>query len=50
LAKAIIECVQKVSDAETISNIGNLKKITGYKPAYRIRTGDYRIGVLIENN
>jgi mRNA interferase RelE/StbE len=50
LAKAILGCAKKVSDAKTIKDIPNLKKITGYKSAYRIRTGDYRIGLIIENN
>jgi mRNA interferase RelE/StbE len=50
LAKAILESIKKVSDAQTIKKVPNLKKITGYKSAYRIRTGDYRIGLIIENN
>ena len=50
LAKAILECVQKVSDAQTIKNIQNLKKISGHKSAYRIRAGNYRIGIRFENN
>jgi mRNA interferase RelE/StbE len=50
LAKAILECVQQVSEAQTINHISNLKKITGHKSAYRIRTGNYRIGIIIENN
>ena len=50
LAKAILECVHKVSSAQTINDISNLKKISGHKSAYRIRTGNYRIGIIIENN
>ncbi len=30
--------------------IPHLKKMKGYKNAYRIRFGDYRIGFLFENN
>ncbi len=30
--------------------IPNLKKMKGYKNAYRIRFGEYRIGLLFENN
>jgi mRNA interferase RelE/StbE len=44
LAKAILECIQQVSEAQTINHISNLKKISGHKSAYRIRTGNYRIG------
>ena len=50
LAKAILECVHKVSSAQTINDISNLKKISGHKSAYRIRSGNYRIGIIIENN
>ena len=50
LANAILESVKQVKEATTIEEIINLKKLTGYKSAYRIRTGDYRIGVIIENN
>jgi mRNA interferase RelE/StbE len=50
LAKAILTCIQNVSTAQTIHDIGNLKKITGYNSAYRIRSGVYRIGIIIENN
>ena len=42
----IIEAVEKV---ESMSDIANLKKLKGFKTAYRIRSGDYRIGVFIEN-
>jgi mRNA interferase RelE/StbE len=47
LAKAILGCIEQVSNASTIHDIENLKKLTGYKDAYRIRTGDFRIGVIV---
>ena len=50
LAIAILECVQKVSKAQTINEITNIKKISGYKSAFRIRTGNYLIGIIVENN
>ncbi len=36
--------------AKTIADIRGLKKMTGYKNAYRIKIGDFRIGVYIEAN
>ncbi|MDP3913923.1 MAG: hypothetical protein Q8R96_09315 [Bacteroidota bacterium] len=39
-----------VEDAVLVREITNLKKLTGYKNAYRIKIGNYRIGVFIENN
>ena len=49
LAKAILECIDQISNASSVSDINNLRKLTGYKDAYRIRTGDYRIGIIVEN-
>ncbi|TLU81936.1 MAG: type II toxin-antitoxin system RelE/ParE family toxin [Chlorobium sp.] len=37
----IIEC----KDAESLTEIRNLKKLRGYDTFYRIRAGDYRIGI-----
>ncbi len=50
LANAIVECVTSVSEAKELKDINNLRKISGHKSAYRIRFGDYRIGLIIENN
>jgi len=50
LAIAISEVIKQVSEASTILEIANLKKLTGYKSAFRIRIGDYRIGVIIEKS
>ena len=50
LAIAISEVINQVSEASTTLEIANLKKLTGYKSAFRIRIGDYRIGIIIEKN
>jgi len=42
----IIELVKKVEKFEKIPGI---KKLTGYKDAFRIRSGNYRIGVFLED-
>jgi mRNA interferase RelE/StbE len=42
------EVMQKVKNANTIREIPNLKKLTGYTSAYRIRMGTYRIGLHIK--
>jgi mRNA interferase RelE/StbE len=47
LAVNIEEVILSVKNALNISEINNLKKLTGYKNAYRIRIGDYRIGLYI---
>jgi len=50
LAKAVYEAIGLVSEANSYNEIPNLKKLKGYKNAFRIRIGDYRIGVIIEND
>ncbi len=37
-----------IQDAEKLSDIPNLKKIKGADNYYRIRLGDYRLGLIIE--
>lgn len=41
---------QTIPDYQNIAEIDNLKKIKGHKNAYRIRVGDYRIGVFIQRD
>jgi mRNA interferase RelE/StbE len=45
-AKAIEKC-EKAIDLKEISN---LKKLKGYKNLYRIKIGDYRIGIEIQDD
>jgi len=49
--KTIIEqAVISVKTAKTPKEIPNLKKLKGHKISYRIKVGDYRIGVEIESD
>ena len=53
MAKAEIEqALLAVKKVLTIKDIPKLRKMRGYKKGiyYRIRVGDYRIGVTIENS
>jgi len=45
LKNSILECIVQAEAAENISNIKNIKKLIGYDIYYRIRIGDYRIGL-----
>jgi mRNA interferase RelE/StbE len=45
IAKEIVLIIDEVEKAQTLSEIKNLKKLKGYNNYYRIRTGDYRIGI-----
>lgn len=50
LSMAILLAIDNVSQAKQSTDIINLKKLKGYKNAYRIRIGEYRIGIFINNN
>lgn len=43
----LIELLERV---DNISAIPNLKKLKRHHTAYRIRIGDYRVGIFIEEN
>ena len=42
--------ILNAEQADRLSSLKNLKKLKGYKNAYRLRVGNYRIGVFIEEN
>ena len=44
------EIITLVKAANNLSEIKNIKKLKGHSIAYRIRLGDYRIGIFYENN
>ena len=48
LKTKLSQAVRNVMQASTLREIANLKKMKGYSTAYRIRIGDYRIGLFIE--
>ena len=48
--KKIADTIQKFSDFCQLSDIKNLKKLSGKKNYYRLRIGDYRLGLIIEND
>jgi mRNA interferase RelE/StbE len=46
--KDVAHAIEAVEQASKLAEIGNLKKLKGFKNVYRIRIGDYRIGLFIE--
>lgn len=46
----LIEIIDQVENTADFTAIHNLKKLMGFKTAYRIRMGDYRIGIFIEGD
>jgi mRNA interferase RelE/StbE len=44
----VAEVIERVEAAATPGEAGDLKKLSGSDDAYRIRIGEYRVGVVIE--
>lgn len=42
--------IEQVKKANSLADIPNLKKLKGFDDAYRIRMGNYRIGVFVSQN
>jgi mRNA interferase RelE/StbE len=47
---SLLKVIELTQLAETLAEIPNLKKLQGFKSAYRIRIGDYRIGIFIDGD
>ena len=42
--------IEELQQATSLESIPNVKKLKGYKTAYRIRMGEYCIGFLLDAN
>jgi mRNA interferase RelE/StbE len=49
LKQRLVEVINEVKAAKDIREINELKKLKGFNSAYRIKVGEYRLGVFIEN-
>ncbi|MCI0393910.1 MAG: type II toxin-antitoxin system RelE/ParE family toxin [Chloroflexi bacterium] len=47
LLKRVQEIIEEVERADTLSELSSVKKLQGSDHYYRIRLGDYRIGLLV---
>ncbi|MFA6571006.1 MAG: type II toxin-antitoxin system RelE/ParE family toxin [Bacteroidota bacterium] len=45
----IVDVIEKFESAKILPDIKNIKKLTGYRNAYRFKLGDYRIGFFYAN-
>jgi mRNA interferase RelE/StbE len=48
--KQITELIEKIEKATKLTELPACKKLQGFKTAYRIRIGNYRIGFFFEKN
>jgi mRNA interferase RelE/StbE len=46
----IKQIIEKANMAKSVSEIKNIKKLKGHKNIFRIRLGDYRIGLVVSVN
>jgi mRNA interferase RelE/StbE len=46
----IKKLINLVEAADNLNEIPNLKKLVGFKSAYRVRIGDYRVGFFYEDH
>ena len=47
--KELAEVISQIELSSTLSELKNCKKLKGFPSAYRIRLGQYRLGLFYEN-
>ncbi len=50
LKKRVGSIITEIKRAEDKSELSNIEKLKGHDSAYKIRIGDYRMGLFIEEN
>ena len=45
--KKVLRLVLTMEDAGTLEEVPHVKKLSGYRDAYRVRVGDYRLGLYL---
>ena len=50
LVQRVREVIEAVEKADSLGDLPNLKKLKGAKSYFRLKLGDYRIGLALESN
>jgi mRNA interferase RelE/StbE len=50
LLRRVKEIIEAIELADTAVQIPNLKKLKGHQNYFRLRLGDHRLGIVIEND
>ena len=50
MSERIQEVIEQVEGSENLSAVSNVKKLKGETDYYRIRVGDYRIGIKVKGD
>jgi len=48
LKEQVRQVIEQAEEAQTLQEIGDIKKLRGSDQYYRIRIGDYRLGLVVE--
>ena len=48
--KALLELIESIRAADSLGDLKDVRKIEGYQGYFRIKVGDYRLGVKAEKN
>ncbi|MFM8834107.1 MAG: type II toxin-antitoxin system RelE family toxin [Cytophagales bacterium] len=48
--KQIVSTVRSIIDSYGLEDIPSIKKLKGYKNAYRVRSGQYRLGLIYQHD
>ncbi len=48
--QSVLRAIEAVKQAKGLADLSGIKKLKGTKHAYRLRVGQFRIGVFIEND
>ena len=50
LKERVKQTIERIEEAQTLQEIVNVKKLRGGERYYRIRIGDYRLGLVLEGD
>lgn len=50
LKLALLELINDLKRAENLLDVNGIKKMSGHPDAYRVRIGDYRLGIYYSDN
>ena len=47
---SVREVIESIESADNLSEVRNVRRLSGSKSFYRVRLGDYRIGLVVEGD
>jgi mRNA interferase RelE/StbE len=50
ILRKVEKAIEEVEKAQNLSSVSQIKKLSGFKNYYRIRLGDYRLGLEEKDN